>query len=211
MNSPAGGSGRDPSGVDPAGVCEMARAFALYPLDARTEIWPPLKLGLACGPADGPTRAGVPWPGARREPGRHRESLPVSGYRAGAMSASELPTPAPRTACSITSSARSHFPASPSRSRRVPSPSRRLFVLAVVIFCCCRSSVVVAVVVVVVLVLPLYCSLLTFFLLVLLDSAAGPPTIPGLHSWAVLTGFLAGRGRVVRRVAADHSSSKAQA
>ena len=101
----------------------------------------PPKLALACGPADGPTRAAVPWPGARREPGRHRESLPVSGYRAGAMSASELPTPAPRTACSITSSSRSHFSASPSRSRRVPSPSRRLFVLAVVIFCCCRSSV----------------------------------------------------------------------
>ena len=61
-------------------------------------------------------------------------------------------------------------------------------------------------------VLPLYCSLLTFFLLVLLGFVAvGPPTIPGLHSWAVLTGFLAGRGRVVRRVAADHSSSKAQA
>lgn len=42
LSSPAGGTSRATIDVDPAGVCEMARAFARYLLDARTENWPPL-------------------------------------------------------------------------------------------------------------------------------------------------------------------------
>jgi len=139
LSSPAGGTRHAAIDVDPAGVCGMAPAFALYLLDARTEIWPPLNLGLACAPARAAQRRR--FPDRRRLSRPTRESLPVSSYRAAPMPASELPTPAPRTACSITSSPRSHFSRFPvSIASRSPL-CRRSFVLAVVIFCCCRSSV----------------------------------------------------------------------
>ena len=117
----------------------MARAFALYLLDARTEIWPPLNLGSASGPADDPTRpisrsasatqgdpgvvVGIESPScacARKRASRYQHLKP----RARSLHPRDHTSPLPRL----------------DRVAFLRLPAVR-FVLAVVIFCCCRSSV----------------------------------------------------------------------